>query len=396
MKRSLGIDLSEWDLRPLNWSQAQEILSFAFIKISQGTNPDPLFRAQWEAAEGYVLRGLYHMLEPREDVDRSVDKTLELYKAVSPGELPPALDLELGDVRTELPRAKRWLERWESKTGKRPIIYTSLGFLDQEQTKNENRWLGKYPLWLSLWPFDKMSEDPRRARIRQVLRSEILIPYPTASTPWPTPPDFHQWTSRGEPGDIPGYYMGPGHKKAVDFNYYHGTKEDLFTRFGEPKKRPGNGVIMPTLYKYSIKPIKSDGSKVRNDHYAIDSPIPNRIGSLAFGRFAFGDDLWTQPTGAKIEDATDVWLKVKSVDGVALEGWIAAKHKGNKLAEITPLSSGGGDLPGEEIPEIPAASLDIALNIEADVTESGLKVNVTVTSPGFDPGSASVTLPKET
>ena len=52
MIRALGIDLSEWDLRPLDWSRASSTLSFAFIKISQGTDPDPLFRAQWDAAEG--------------------------------------------------------------------------------------------------------------------------------------------------------------------------------------------------------------------------------------------------------------------------------------------------------------------------------------------------------
>lgn len=388
MRLALGIDLSEWDLRPLDWQKASELLSFAFIKISQGTNPDPLFRAQWEASEGYILRGLYHMLDPRIDVDSSVDRTIELYKTVSPGELPPALDLELGEAKTELPRSRRWLERWENKTGKRPIIYTSLGFLNLEQNKAENQWLSKYPLWLASWPYDGMSEDPRRERIRAVLRGDIFIPFPAPPRPWARPVEFHQWTSRGEPEDIPGYYMGRFHKEAVDLNYFGGTREDLFLRYGEPRKLPGNGETM--TYKYSITPTRSDGSKVRSDHYVIDSPVPNRIGSLSFGRFAFGDEKWISPAGARDEDAAEVWLRIKSLDGVPFDGWIAAKHKGARYGTIAPIG------PGEETPEPSSGSVDFSVNVEAEETAAGLEISFTVSSFGYLSQTTKLTLPRET
>lgn len=368
--RALGIDLSTWDLRPLDWQKASELLSFAFIKISEGTVPDPLFRPQWEAAEGYILRGLYHFFIPSVDPEASVKKTIEIYKAVSPGELPPALDLEVGDPKITLDRARAWLEIFERATGVRPIIYSSPGFLSSigagaktASGKYLNEWLRSYEVWLSVWPYDNMSEAPRRDRIRQILRGDIVPAYPNGVPPWNIRPAFYQWTSRGEPGDIPGYYMGTGHKLAVDLNYYFGTKEELFSKYGKPHALPENGE--ETLYKYSITPRGSDGLKVRLDHYVVDSPIPNKIGSLAFARFAFGDERWTE--------GGEDWLKVVSVDGAAITGWIAAKHNGTQVGNITPLGDDG----------------------EEETGGDALEATVTVSSPGYKPQTVTLFLERE-
>lgn len=388
MNRALGIDLSFWDLRPLEWRSASEALSFAFIKISQGISGDSLYRAQWAAAEGWVLRGIYHMLDPEDDLDSSVDNTLEIYKSVTPGELPPALDLELGNVRTELPRARRWLERWRNKTGVRPIIYTGMGFLNLEQEKPENRWLSEYPLWLSQYPYDNMSEDARRDRLNQIMRGDFLLPYPTARRPWVTPPDWYQWTGKGDPASIPGYYAGIWGKKAVDLNFYNGTEEDLFLRYGKPRKRENGAPNMPSPYKFSFTPTRSTGSKVRQDHYVVDSPITNQIGSLKFGRFAFGNEVWISPAGASFDQAVEYWLRVVSVDGVPYDGWMAGKHKSGIYGTIAPIGEGEPETPPQEMSSL-------SVQVTAGETASGLEVDLSVSSPGYTPRSAKVTLPRE-
>jgi GH25 family lysozyme M1 (1,4-beta-N-acetylmuramidase) len=387
--RAQGIDLSEWDLRPLNWGMASKVLSFAFIKISQGTDPDPLFRAQWESAEGWVLRGFYHFFDPRVDPGRSVDKTIEFKKIVSPGELPPAFDLEETFGRSDtLERSRAWLEIYEDKTGVRPIIYSSKPFLEAIGVgKRGSEWIRDYPLWFAAWPYDKMSDAERKIRIAQVFRGEILVPYPVSPPPWTMRPDWYQWTSRGDPGDIPGYYMGIGHKKAVDLIYYFGTEAELFQRYGTPPKRLGNGEV--NLYKYSITPISKDGLKVRMDHYVVDYPSQNRIGSLEFGRFAFGNETWEAQSDGSNYKKGDKWLKVLSVDGEPIPGWMAVIHNGTPYGKLAPINP---ETPPEEPP---TASIALSLDIQAEVTQDGLRVDVSASSFGYVSAGSSFTLPKE-
>jgi GH25 family lysozyme M1 (1,4-beta-N-acetylmuramidase) len=388
--KALGIDLSEWDLRPIDYRQASKLLSFGYIKISQGVDPDPLFPGQWRAAVGWILRGLYHFFDPRVDPGRSVDKTLELYRAETPGELPPALDLESNygvSYPETLEKARAWLEIWEDKTGIRPIIYSSPGFLGSLGAGlRENQWLRGYPVWLSQWYFDNMPDADRKIRIGQILRGEMIPNYPAPVSPWSLRPPFWQWTSRGEPGDIPGYYMGPGHKLAVDLNYYDGTEEDLFRQYGTPRRRLENG---ESMYLYSITPTSADGLKVRKDHYRIESPIPNRIGSLSVGRFAFGNEKWEAPADGTNYKRGDTWLHALSVDGVALEGWIAEIHNGARVGRI--------DVIGDEDPETPpqeeGAAVSINVSMNPIIPGEDVTGEISISSPGHVSQNIPLRLP---
>jgi GH25 family lysozyme M1 (1,4-beta-N-acetylmuramidase) len=62
-----GIDVSTWDgdpahVRTLDW--CAYTWPFVFIKASESTVPDPLFRKQWAAARTHTLRGAYHFFRP--------------------------------------------------------------------------------------------------------------------------------------------------------------------------------------------------------------------------------------------------------------------------------------------------------------------------------------------
>ena len=42
---------------------------------------------------------------------------------------------------------------------------------------------------------------------------------------------MHQWTGKGKPEDVPGYYLGSDHKLAVDFIFYTGDRVEMIDEF---------------------------------------------------------------------------------------------------------------------------------------------------------------------
>lgn len=63
---------------------------------------------------------------------------------------------------------------------------------------------------------------------------------------------------------------------------------------------------------------------VRADH----SASAQDIGDLLAGQIAKGDELWLSGT-------TEKWLKVHTVNGVALDGWIAVISNGKVFTDLT-------------------------------------------------------------
>jgi hypothetical protein len=277
MTISIGIDESKWAARPLDWIKASSVVSFAYIKASDGISEDPLFRPQWDAAriaarEGLLLRGGYLYFRPAIDPDEQARKMVELL-GPDPGELPPAWDVESTGGRSDtLARLKTSMARFEQLSGLRPIIYSGGPFLHSIGADRTflgiylERWLLNYELWFAAYPGDYIEpESARAAWINQVMTGERTLKYPNSPGPWKNKPLFYQWTSRADPAKIPGYYTGVGSKKAVDLNFSRLTKEELFARFAG--SLPSDGDISMPDYVYSITPSTSDGSRVRSDHY---------------------------------------------------------------------------------------------------------------------------------
>lgn len=215
-----GVDVSLWDPK-MDWSKYT--WDFAFIKVSEGTVIDPLVDYHWVNAKGYTQRSGYHFFRAFVDPRQAAQKFIDYLKG-DMGELPPVLDLESTngiEVKTVVSRALTWLLDYKRITGVKPIVYSSPSFINEiELFKYPD--FAEYDLWLATYPFDNIytgyTEADRAQKLKSILDNPASLNIPPAPAPFKKIKYF-QWTAKGNPKDVPGYYTGTGSKKAVDFNF---------------------------------------------------------------------------------------------------------------------------------------------------------------------------------
>ena len=147
---------------------------FVFIKATDGAfNNDNMFVKNWAAATGAgLLAGAYHFFRPLNDPIKQADFFLQTI--ASRKGLPPVVDLEWSPrkgikdewtlvkggqpiipVRKRVEIIAQFLQRVESKTGRKPIIYTSTSWwnptLNNAQTFQGVNF-GDYALWVAYYP----------------------------------------------------------------------------------------------------------------------------------------------------------------------------------------------------------------------------------------------------
>lgn len=150
-----GTDVSKYQTS-VDWSAARASgISFVFIKATEGGDRfDERFTEHWNGArQAGIPRSGYHFyyfcrpaIEQARWYIRNVPR--------DPGALPPVLDMEWNAhsptcklrpdgaiVRKEM---RIFLNALEKHYGKRPIIYTTVDFFDD----NDLRQLSEYPFWL--------------------------------------------------------------------------------------------------------------------------------------------------------------------------------------------------------------------------------------------------------
>ena len=195
-----GIDISTWQGR-IDWPTARDNgVNFAFIKATEGSDRvDPAFAANWSAAAAAgVPRGAYHFFYNCGAADQQARWFIDHVPRAATA-LPPALDMEWtprsptcpgkrpGDqVRAD---ARRFLTMVQDQYGKRPILYTTVDFFEENQMWR----LGGVDFWL---------------------RSTAA--HPSASYPgqeW----TFWQYSGTG---------AVPGIKGQVDLNAFSGNRSD--------------------------------------------------------------------------------------------------------------------------------------------------------------------------
>lgn len=130
-------------------------VGFAFLKATEGGDfADPMFSTNREAARrAGVPVGAYHFYYYCRTAQEQAQWFIDHVPA-SPGDLPPVLDMEWngyspscrlrpppGTVRSE---AKIFLDMLTAHYGRKPIIYTSIDFWEE----NEMWRLGDYHFWL--------------------------------------------------------------------------------------------------------------------------------------------------------------------------------------------------------------------------------------------------------
>lgn len=151
----LGIDVSHYQGK-INWQKlAADGHDFTFIKASEGKELwDNNFVANWEEAGRYGLRrGAYHFFRPEVKPETQAKNFLSQVN-LSPGDLPPVLDVEaIGKLSPlELINAiDVWAEMTEARYGVKPIIYTGQNFYNRFLAGH----IDEYPLWLARYDVEE-------------------------------------------------------------------------------------------------------------------------------------------------------------------------------------------------------------------------------------------------
>ncbi|WP_157015916.1 glycoside hydrolase family 25 protein [Mesorhizobium xinjiangense] len=150
-----GTDVAKYQ-EYVDWQKVRTNgISFAFIKATEGGDiVDDYFERNWKAArQAGIARGAYHFfyfcrpaIEQARWFIRNVPR--------DPNALPPVLDMEwnpFSPTCTKRPPAAKvqsemriFLEALERHYGKKPIIYTSIDFFDDNRLEN----FKGYPYWL--------------------------------------------------------------------------------------------------------------------------------------------------------------------------------------------------------------------------------------------------------
>lgn len=219
---TLGVDTSKWNGN-INWSiMTSKNVKFGITKATdigsathEGFVDEKAFENYGGMKANRILTGGYCWLDPQyHDGEYQAKYYLDNFYNSRPTDLPPVLDFEDTNVISwtdMLWRAQRWLETVVKETGRRPIVYTSPGYMSRFP-KNKSGWLSEYPLWVAHY---------------------IQREYPTVPYPWS---DWKIW-QYSDKGHYPSYIYKdplPGRGKEygcdsyyLDMNWFKGTYFDL-------------------------------------------------------------------------------------------------------------------------------------------------------------------------
>ena len=199
-----GIDVSHHNTA-IDWKTvAATGISFAFAKATEGTSfHDPQFNANYAAIKSNgMIRGSYHFFHPDTDAAAQAQNFLKFVQALGPGDLPPALDIEVNDESNSnviIKGVQVWLDAVSAALRCKPIIYTSASFWNGNLGGTNQ--FADHPLWVAHYTTNPQPKVPMGF---------------TGYTIW-------QFTEQGQIDGIGG---------KVDLNRFNGPLDDLRTLAG--------------------------------------------------------------------------------------------------------------------------------------------------------------------
>ena len=133
-----GVDVSHHQ-GAIDWTKVAGAVAFAYIKATEGasgpSSRDKKFATNWSEARMRLLRGAYHFFTWTSDPDKQADNFVATVGALEAADLPPLLDLEATNgidaltLAQRVARVRRWIDRIERDTKRRPVIYVTQSYM---------------------------------------------------------------------------------------------------------------------------------------------------------------------------------------------------------------------------------------------------------------------------
>ena len=147
-----GIDVSHHQ-DAIEWAKvAAAGIVFAFAKATEGASTkDQMFMTNFTGMkDSSVIRGAYHFYHPSKDAISQTDNFLSVVNSLTPGDLPPVLDIEIdeGEKASEIIAGlKVWIVEVKNALGRTPVIYTNASFWDTKLGGSPD--FSDCPLWVA-------------------------------------------------------------------------------------------------------------------------------------------------------------------------------------------------------------------------------------------------------
>ena len=161
-----GIDVSSAQGR-IDWNAVKRSgTAFAYVKATDGKDPDATFRTNWAGAAGAgISRGAYHFFYPvpvgSDHLQKQVDAFLAQMGSLAANDLPPMVDVEVPPAGQEkwLVRAMTaqeiaasltyWLSKVAQGCGRQPVIYTFPAYWQSRMGDSSS--FHAFHLWIANW-----------------------------------------------------------------------------------------------------------------------------------------------------------------------------------------------------------------------------------------------------
>ena len=146
-----GMDIYEAD-KFMDWPHISKYqIKFIFIKATEGNNfVSKKYASQRDNALTTKIKySAYHFFDPKNDPHEQAQLFLQTVGEFDHQNLPPTLDWEDHGgmpIKTQIERAKIWLDEVEKASGTKPCIYTSYSFFNELGNPKE---FADYPLYIA-------------------------------------------------------------------------------------------------------------------------------------------------------------------------------------------------------------------------------------------------------
>lgn len=153
-----GLDIYHGDSVVSFESMLAGLFHFIFIKASEGLSSDPMFSSHFAGAKAAgLIPGPYHFFRGSLDPEAQAEHFSQIIRGagLAESDLPPVMDWEYANgnpVASDVPKARAFLEKVQSLTGRLPIIYTSNALPGE---LGNPLWIKNYPLWTAEYGVSK-------------------------------------------------------------------------------------------------------------------------------------------------------------------------------------------------------------------------------------------------